>query len=81
MMEGLFSSKTPDLRKATRRNIPEDGILHIASTFSVICLQSCVTVESLLISLPIEAFYVGLKNAIFWEVFTAGLWQHDVIPQ
>jgi hypothetical protein len=28
MMEAIFSSETSVLRRATRRNIPDDGILH-----------------------------------------------------
>jgi hypothetical protein len=28
MMEALISSETPDRTRATRRNFPEDGILH-----------------------------------------------------
>jgi hypothetical protein len=39
LMEALSSSKTSFLRRATRRNIPEDSILH---TF---LLQGCLTKE------------------------------------
>jgi hypothetical protein len=34
----------------------------------MIGLHSCVTIESLLIGLPIEVYYVRLKNAVFWDV-------------
>jgi hypothetical protein len=42
---------------------PSSGVLR------VIRFHSCVTVESLLISLSIERHYVGSKNSIFWDVF------------
>jgi hypothetical protein len=34
MMEALSSSETPVLTRATRSNIPEDGILHAKLIFS-----------------------------------------------
>jgi hypothetical protein len=37
----------------------------------VIGLHSCVTVESLLISLSIEGYYVWSKSTVFWDAFTA----------
>jgi hypothetical protein len=37
---------------------------HIASVFRVLGLHICVTVESLLISLLIEGYYVGPKNGV-----------------
>jgi hypothetical protein len=44
---------------------------------------SCVTVESLLTILSIEGYYVGLRNTIFCDAFTAvlitdALW--DFVP-
>jgi hypothetical protein len=47
---------------------------HIAPSsgfLTVIELHNCVTLESLLIDLSIEGYYVGSKNTVFWEVFTA----------
>jgi hypothetical protein len=41
----------------------------------VIGLHSCVTVESLFISLPIEGYYVGSQNIVFWDV------SHENIPE
>jgi hypothetical protein len=34
-------------------------------------LHSCVTVESLLISLSIGGYYLWSKNTVFWVDFTA----------
>jgi hypothetical protein len=35
MTEAIYSSETSVLTRATWRNIPEDGILHISKTFTV----------------------------------------------
>jgi hypothetical protein len=37
---------------------------HIASNFRVIGIHGCFTVESMSVSLPIEGYYVGRKNAV-----------------
>jgi hypothetical protein len=37
----------------------------------VMCFQSCVTVESLLIGLPVEGYYAGSKKTAFWDALTA----------
>jgi hypothetical protein len=39
--------------------------------FRVIGFHTCITVESLIISLSIERYYVGSKNTVFCDVFTA----------
>jgi hypothetical protein len=44
-----------------------------SGSFGVIGVHSCVTVESLFISLSLQGYYVGPKNAVFWDVFTAVL--------
>jgi hypothetical protein len=43
---------------------------HIAPIFRVMGLHNSVTVQSLLISLPIQGYYVGQKNTVFWDAFT-----------
>jgi hypothetical protein len=43
-------------------DVSEDISLPSSRSLRVLVLHSCVTVESLLISLPIEGHYVGPKN-------------------
>jgi hypothetical protein len=44
---------------------PHSGFL------TVIVHHNCITVESLLISLPIERYYLRSKNTVCWDVATA----------
>jgi hypothetical protein len=41
----------------------------IASIFRVIGFHSCVTVDSLLIDLPVEGYYLLSKKTVLWDAF------------
>jgi hypothetical protein len=51
MMEAIRSSETPVLSRATRRKIPEDGVLHN-------CMQFVESQQTLLRSISPPAFRI-----------------------
>jgi hypothetical protein len=66
MMEALRFSDTSILTRTTRRNIPEDDILHLLP-YLPICLTPEVKAVSELYG---QSLY--MKNGVFWDVTPCG---------
>jgi hypothetical protein len=45
MIEVILSSETPDLTRAARRNIPEDGNLHLCMNFLKKAVSNAVVMK------------------------------------
>jgi hypothetical protein len=54
-----------------RTDVSENILSPISGFLRAIGLHSHISLELLLISLPIKGYYVGLKNTVFWDVITA----------
>jgi hypothetical protein len=54
-----------------RTNVSENISSPSSGFLKVITFHSCVIMESLLVSISVEESYVGSKNTVFWDVFTA----------
>jgi hypothetical protein len=60
MMEALSSSETSVLTRATRRNIPEDAIIHSHRSENLKFINTHVRFEVFTA--------MTMKNAVFWDV-------------
>jgi hypothetical protein len=57
---------------AVVRTDVSDNISPPSSGFlTMIGFHNCVTVGSLLISLSTEGYFIGSKNTVLWDIFTA----------
>jgi hypothetical protein len=53
-----------------RTDVSENALSPSSEFFGVICFHSCVSVESLLVSLPIKEEHLWPKNTVLWNALT-----------